>query len=74
MVAEPRAERRNLGHTEAAQAYRLLHTGMAQAVSDGLIPSNPCAINGASQRDSRQRTERRVLTPDELWTLADAMP
>jgi len=74
VVADPRAERRNLGHTEAAQAYRLLHTGMAQAVSDGLIPANPCAIKGASQRDSRQRTERRVLTPDELWTLADAMP
>jgi len=74
VVAEPRAERRNLGHTEAAQAYRLLHTGMAQAVSDGLIPANPCAINGASQRDSRHRTERRVLTPDELWALADAMP
>jgi len=69
-----RAERRNLGHTEAAQAYRLLHTGMAQAVSDGLIPANPCAIKGASQRDSRHRTERRVLTPDELWALADAMP
>jgi len=74
VVAEPRAERRNLGHTEAAQAYRLLHTGMAQAVSDGLIPANPCAIKGASQRDSRHRTERRVLTPDELWALADAMP
>ena len=66
--------RPNLGYTEAAQAFRLLHTGMAQAVSDGLIPANPCAIKGASQRDSRHRTERRVLTPDELWALADAMP
>ena len=74
VVADPRADRRNLGHTEAAQAYRLLHTGIAQAVSDGLIPANPCAIKGASQRDSRHRTERRVLTPDELWALADAMP
>ncbi len=74
VVQDPRAERRNLGHTEAAQAHRLLHTGMAQAVSDGLIPANPCAIKGASQRDSRHRAERRVLTPDELWALADAMP
>ncbi len=74
VVADDRAARPNLGHTEAAQAYRLLHTGMAQAVSDGLIPANPCAIKGASQRDSRHRTERRVLTPDELWALADAMP
>jgi integrase len=73
-VADPRGDRRNLGHTEAAQAYHLLHTGMAQAVSDGLIPANPCAIKGASQRDSRHRTERRVLTPDELWALADGMP
>lgn len=74
VVPDPRADRRNLGRTEAAQAYRLLHTGMAQAVSDGLIPANPCAIKGASQRDSRHRTERRVITPDELWALADAMP
>jgi integrase len=74
VVADPRTDRRNLGHTEAAQAYRLLHTGMAQAVSDGLIPANPCAIKGASQRDSRHRKERRVVTPDELWALADAMP
>ncbi|MCL3861753.1 tyrosine-type recombinase/integrase [Actinotalea sp. K2] len=74
VVVDPRGDRRNLGHTEAAQAYRLLHTGLTQAVSDGLIPSNPCAIKGASQRDSRHRTERRVLTPDELWALVDAMP
>ena len=74
VVADPRAERRNLGHTEAARAYQLLHTGLAQAVSDGLIPANPCAIKGASQREARHRTERRVLAPNELWALADAMP
>ena len=74
VVTDPRGDRRNVGRTEAAQAYRLLHTGMAQAVSDGLIPANPCAIRGASQRDSRHRTERRVLTPDDLWAGADAMP
>ncbi|HQY32478.1 tyrosine-type recombinase/integrase [Actinotalea sp.] len=73
-VSDPRADRSNLGHTEAAQAYRLLHTGLAQAVSDGLIPANPCAVKGAGQRDSRHRTERRVLGPEELWPLVDAMP
>lgn len=73
-VPDTHATRRGLGHTEAAQAYRLLHTGLAQAVADGLIPANPCAIKGASQRDSRHRAERRVVTPDELWALADAMP
>ena len=74
VMADPRESRANLGHTEAAQAYRLLHTGLAHAVSDGLIPANPCAIKGASQRDSRHRVERRVLAPDELWALAAAMP
>ncbi|PVU83081.1 site-specific integrase [Cellulomonas sp. WB94] len=65
---------RNAGRTEAAQAYRLLHTGMAQAVADGLIPANPCLVKGASQRDSKDRTERRTATPAEIWALADAMP
>ncbi len=60
VVADDRAARPALGHTEAAQAYHLLHTGMAQAVSDGLIPANPLAIKGASQRDARHRTERRA--------------
>ena len=70
----PRATLRSVEHTEAAQAYRLLHTGLAQAVSDGLIPANPCAIKGASQRDARHRAERRVVGPEDLWALADAMP
>lgn len=74
VVADAWEGRRNLGRTEAAQAYRLLHTGLVQAVSDGLFPANPCAIKGASRRDSRHRTERRVLAPEELWALADAMP
>ena len=40
---------RNAGRTEAARAYRLLHTGMAQAVADGLTPAHPCLVKGASQ-------------------------
>ena len=65
---------RNAGKTEAAQAYRLLHTGMAQAVVDGLILANPCLVKGASQRDSKDRTERRTTTAQEVWALADGMP
>ena len=48
--AEDRTRERNAGRTEAAQAYRLLHTGMTQAVADGMIPTNPCLVKGASQR------------------------
>ena len=71
---EDRPRERNAGRTEAAQAYRLLHTGMAQAVADGLIATNPCLVKGASQRDSRDRVERRTVGPLEVWALADAMP
>lgn len=73
-VASETGQRRNAGRTEAAQAYRLLRTGMAQAVADGLIPANPCPVKGASQRDQRDRAERRVVTFAETWALADAMP
>jgi integrase len=73
VVAADQPQDRNVGRTEAAQAYRLLHTGMAQAVVDGLIPANSCLVKGASQRDSKDRTERRTATPQEIWALADAM-
>ena len=73
-ITDVEPQDRNAGRTEAAQAYRLLHTGMAQAVADGLIAANPCQVKGASQRDSKDRTERRTATPAEIWALADAMP
>ena len=66
--------RRNAGHTASSQAYRLLHAGMAQAVEDGAIVTSPCAIKGASQRDAKDRAERRPIGPDDLWALAAAMP
>src|SRR5450830_1062130 len=47
---------------------------MAQAVADGLTAANPCRVKGASQRDSKDRTERRTATPAEIWALADGMP
>ena len=66
--------RRNAGQTAATQAYRLLHAGMAQAVADELIPANPCAIKGAGQRDARDRVDRRTVSLQEMWALADGMP
>ena len=66
--------RRNAGQTAATQAYRLLHAGLAQAVADGLITANPCAIKGAGSRDARDRVDRRTVTAQEMWALADAMP
>jgi integrase len=47
---------------------------MAQAVADELITSNPCAIKGAGHRDARDRVERRTVSAQEMWALADAMP
>ncbi|NMM16181.1 MAG: tyrosine-type recombinase/integrase [Cellulomonas sp.] len=62
------------GQTAATQAYRLLHAGMAQAVADELIAANPCAIRGAGQRDAHDRTDRRTVSLEEMWALADGMP
>jgi hypothetical protein len=61
---------RNAGRTEAARAYRLLHTGMAQAVADGLTPAHPCLVKGASQWDSKDRMQRRTPTAQEVWAPA----
>ncbi|MDN5599222.1 MAG: site-specific integrase, partial [Brachybacterium sp.] len=43
------------GRTGAAQAYRLLHTILAQAVADGLIATNPARVKGASTVDHPER-------------------
>lgn len=59
------------GPTARAQAYRLLHTIMADAVRDGAVPANPCNIRGAGQD---KHPERLALTVAELNTLAGAMP
>jgi integrase len=66
--------RRNAGQTAATQAYRLLHAGMSQAVADELIAANPCAIKGAGQRDAHDRVDRRTVSFEEMWALADGMP
>lgn len=60
----------NAGRTGAAQAYRLLHTILAQAVTDGLIATNPARVKGASTVD---HPERLPLTPEEVSALAEAI-
>lgn len=64
----------NAGRTESAQAYRLLRAALNQALEDKAITENPCRIEGAANRDCTDRAERRIATPDEMWTLADLLP
>lgn len=59
------------GATEAAQAYRLLHAVLERARVDGLIRTNPAAIERAG---SVATLERRPATVAELRTAAEAMP
>ena len=59
------------GRTVAAQAYRLLHVMLAQAVTDGLLVANPCRVKGAS---TVEHPERLPLTPEAVAQLAEAVP
>ncbi|RKT79209.1 site-specific recombinase XerD [Terracoccus luteus] len=59
------------GSAQAAQAYRLLHAILEQAVADGLIASNPCQIKGASTAKAPERTP---ATPEEVAAIAAAAP
>jgi integrase len=67
-----RKERRDagVGQPSIAKAYRLMHAIMGTAVDDGLIRRNPCRIKGAGEEKSE---ERRALTVDEVFTIADAI-
>lgn len=62
---------RSTGKTRASQAYRLLHTIMAEAVRDEVIRHNPCAIKGAARVKA---AERKPATFEELDTIAANMP
>lgn len=63
VVVDARESRRNLGHTEAAQAYRLLHTGMARhrhrphgsAVPDGRRGRRRTRRHGALHPQAHRR-------------------
>ncbi|AWB90302.1 tyrosine-type recombinase/integrase [Salinibacterium hongtaonis] len=59
------------GETTAAQAYRILRAILMTAVTDGLLPTNPCQIKGAGQVAHR---ERGTASPAEVAQLAAHMP
>ena len=60
------------GPTERAHSYALLRTILGTAVTDGLIPANPCQIRAAGSV-KRARTIRPA-TLDELKAITAAMP
>jgi integrase len=72
LVREWHAEAAPDAPTARAHAYALLKTICATAVSDDLLPANPCRIRGAGQAKRVSRTEPAAL--DELAVLVDAMP
>jgi integrase len=53
-----------------SQVYGLLHSIMATAVGDGMLPSNPCQIKGAM--NTRRKREPVILTVTEVANLADS--
>jgi len=59
------------GPTAARQAYALLRAVFNTAVSDDLVPRNPCRIRGAGQPNS---PERPLVDLDVVTALVDAMP
>jgi integrase len=54
-----------------AHAYGLLHAILATAVTDELIPSNPCHIEGAMKAERKHQPV--ILDVDEVAKLADAI-
>lgn len=59
------------GPVSRSQCYRIPHTIMNQAVSDGEITSNPCNIRGAS---SVKTAERPAPTLPQVHALAELVP
>lgn len=70
-TAKDMPNKHSTGKTRVAQAYRLLHTIMAEAVRDEVIRHNPCVLKGAGQTKA---TERKPATLDELDVIAANMP
>ncbi|MGI8806361.1 MAG: tyrosine-type recombinase/integrase [Acidimicrobiales bacterium] len=58
------------GASTTAKAYRLVRTILGTAVTDGLIPKNPCAVKGAGRE---RPPERPVATVDEVFRIADTI-
>jgi integrase len=60
-----------VGARTAAMARQVLGTVLEEAVTDGVLPSNP--VRGAPAPKAPRR-ELRVITPEELERLLQAMP
>ena len=58
--------------TRRAHAYSLLRAILDTAVTEEVVPSNPCTIRGAGQTKRARRIEPATL--DELAALVAAMP
>jgi integrase len=72
-VREWHAEiRTRTGPTQRARAYSLLRTILGTAVTDDIIPANPCRIRGAGS--AKTVREIRPATLAELEALATEMP
>lgn len=65
------AARGGSGETAVRQAYALLRSILATAVTDGLIPSNPCQIKGAGIASA---PERPYMAPEVLSAIVERMP
>jgi integrase len=59
------------GKHALAKAYKLLSMVLGEAVSEGLIATNPCRLKGASAPPS---AERPYMSRADMQRLADAMP
>jgi integrase len=57
--------------TTADDAYRMLRAILTTAVTDGLIPKNPCQVKGAGQARS---AERPIASIAEVNAAAEATP
>jgi integrase len=71
MVREWHAKLRT-GPTQRAHAYSLLRTILNTAVSDDIIPSNPCRVRGAGQ--SRRARQIKAATIEEIGVIAGSVP
>ncbi len=58
--------------TARSQAYSLLRTVLGTAVTDGLLPANPCHIRGAGNVKRVHKVEPATL--EELEKITNAMP
>jgi len=64
--------RMKTGPTARAHAYSLLKTILATAVTDDVIPANPCRVRGAAS--AKRVKQIRPATLDELTALVEALP